>query len=60
MNTDVNKKYHRDGVNFEEHTSLPEERNMHCLAVIDENTLFVSGGSPGYIQAAYIYRRSTG
>ena len=34
----------KDGSNFEQLQPLPETKYAHCLVIVDESTLFVSGG----------------
>ncbi len=48
-----------DGAAFEALPPLPEPRTYHCLAIIDEDTLFVGGGFPT-LDGAYVFRRSEG
>ena len=33
-----------DGINFTPLPDLPIEQYLHCLAIVDDNTLFVTGG----------------
>ncbi len=50
----------RDGSSFEELPPLPVAKAEHCLAIIDEQTLFVTGGLDAEgerAKDAYIYRR---
>ncbi len=50
----------KDGVNFEVLEPLPEPRYTHCLAILDEDTLFVAGGETqvGAEGETFRYRRS--
>ena len=49
----------KDGVNFEVLEPLPEPRYDHCLAILDEDTLFIAGGETKVDETAtYPYSRS--
>ena len=47
-----------DGASFNLLTELPRPKELHCVAIVDEDALFVAGGYPNY-KEAYLYRKST-
>ena len=47
-----------DGINFTPLPDLPIEQYVHCLAIVDESTIFVTGGLRNGIgnNQTYVYR----
>ena len=39
-------------------TRMPHGKDLHCLVIVDEDTLFVGGGYPNF-KEAFLYTKST-
>jgi hypothetical protein len=51
----------KDGTNFKKLTSLTGPISYPCLVIVDDDTLFMAGGSPGHGQGtgkSYIYTKT--